>query len=816
MPYPVPPPPAADYVIVENSNRSTFTPSDVVAEDANPTTPITGRHVTPPEQLTTPSGEVSGATSLGSVLEVNHQVAPPTIFKSPNDRDSPSRLGRASLNPAFRPPYAIAPVQLDRAYLTQVPALDGLAQSDQEPLPASETPETPTPIEPEPPSGQILVIPEPEPPPVPPTDNPIPTVPSDPAIPLVPIPGVTPLPTPEDGGIIQLTADRQEYDSLRQIFFAEGNAVMRFRGAVLVADRLRVNVPNRTALAQGNVVFTRGQQVVRSDRFNYNFIQQRGSLADASGEIFIPSAGSDLAATLPTDVSAGATSDVFFSDYILAEQPLSTVTTTGGLSVSIGGGGRTPTSNADAGVQGEVRRLRFEAEEVDLDGENFVARNVRLTNDPFSPPELELRSRQVTFTRLSPTRSEIRARNPRIVFDGGFSLPFLRNRFIIDERDRNSGLVDFGFDDEDRDGFFLQRDFELLSLPQARLTITPQILVQRALFENGGDVFDPSSYGLISSLEIDPDQLTSIEMLASISSLNLDELDDNTRASIRVRRGIATPLGRHNLTLQYVYRDRVFNGSLGDQEVQRSLGFVFTSPAIRLGTSGINLSYQAGAQSINANTDRLDLLEPIRDNNRVTLGRFQASAALSYPILLWFRPPLPATREQGLRYSPVPVTPYVQLFTGLRSTTSHYTTGDTQATLTGTIGVQGQFGYFSRPFLDYTAFNVTYSQGFTAGESPFRFDRDVDQQVLGFGVLQQLYGPFRAGFQTFVSIDENTSISTDIILEYSRRTYSVTLRVNPVYGTGSLSLRINDFNWLGNPERFSGADNSAVPGGVER
>ncbi|NJN87844.1 MAG: DUF3769 domain-containing protein [Leptolyngbyaceae cyanobacterium SL_7_1] len=726
----------------------------------------------------------------------------------------PPAFGGTALNAAFQPTYPIAPQEIDRASFSQVPALDDLVSPESPPEGSEEAPQSPE-------SGNGSIPSTPPDPPIAPDattpDTPQTPAPETPAIPIpVPLPGA-PLPTtPEDANIIQLTADRQEYDSLRRIFFAEGNAVMRFRGAVIAADRLRVNIPNRTALAQGNVVLTRGQQVIRGSRFNYNLTQQDGRIADASGEVFIPSAGSDFAATLPTDVSAGATSDVFFSDYVLAEQPLTSVTTTGGLTVSVGGGGRTPTSNADAGIQGSVNRLRFEAEEVDLDGENFVARNVRLTNDPFSPPELELRSPQVTFTRLSPTRSEIRARNPRIVFDQGFSLPFLRDRLIIDERDRNPGLVEFGFDDEDRDGFYIQRSFELLSLPNLRFTITPQILVQRAIFENSTDFLAPSSYGLLSRLEITPDRLTSVELEASISSLDLDALDENTRASIRVRRGIATGLGRHNLTLQYVYRDRVFNGSLGDQEVQRSLGFVFTSPAILLGTSGVSFSYQAGIQSINANTDRQDLLEPIRDNNRVTLGRFQASAAVSYPILLWFRPPLPATRDEGLRYSPVPVTPYVQLFTGLRSTTNHYTTGDTQSTLTGTVGIQGQIGYFSRPFLDYTAFNLTYSQSLIAGESPFRFDRDVDRQVLAFGILQQIYGPFRAGFQTYISIDQNTRISTDIVLEYSRRTYSVTLRVNPVYETGSLSLQINDFNWLGNPERFSGADNSAVPAGVER
>ena len=39
-----------------------------------------------------------------------------------------------------------------------------------------------------------------------------------------------------------------------------------------------------------------------------------------------------------------------------------------------------------------------------------------------------------------------------------------------------------------------------------------------------------------------------------------------------------------------------------------------------------------------------------------------------------------------------------------------------------------------KTFLDYTAFNVRYSEGFNSGLSPFLFDRSVDNRVLTAGV----------------------------------------------------------------------------------
>jgi hypothetical protein len=643
-------------------------------------------------------------------------------------------------------------------------------------------------------------------------------VPAD-AVPDIgtPVDGAAPLDPSGTGEVVELDADEQQYDNLRQVFYAEGNVEMRFRGAILNADRLRVNLTNRIAVGEGNVVLTRGEQVLRGDRFVYNFVQQQGDVLNASGELFLPGTSQDFAPALPTDVSAGAIN----STTVITNQPRRAgqpgqpaqgVSSPGGITVAVGTGEEG--SPGGSLTEGEVRRIRFEAERIDFTADGWQAQNVRLTNDPFSPPELEIRSRLVTFTRESPTRSVIRARNPRVVFDQGLSLPLLQDRVVIDNRRRNPGLFQIGFDEEDRGGLYIQRAFDLYTSPAVQFTVTPQILVQQA-FDNGGDFADLANYGLTSRLDVSLGPRTSFRGTAVFTSLNPDDFNDRLRASLRARQQIGTPWGNHELAFEYSYRDRLFNGSLGFQTVQSSLGFVFTSPSILLGDSGIYLSYQAGAQYINARTDREDLLDPLpRENNRVSLTRLQASAALNRGFLLWQGTPLPATAEAGLRYSPNPLTPYVIAFAGLRGVLSNYSSGDTQANLTASVGVFGQFGHFSRDFLDYTSFNLTFSQNIRSGESPFTFDRAADDQVLSFGIVQQVYGPLRIGFQTSVNLERSDNIDTNYILEYSRRTYALTLQYNPVREIGSIGLRISDFNWGTTPEPFSGS--GTVSGGVVR
>ena len=99
---------------------------------------------------------------------------------------------------------------------------------------------------------------------------------------------------------IEVISDRQEYDQQRRIITAEGNVVVRFDGAVVDADRLQVNLNNLIAVGSGNVALTRGDQIMRGQSFKYNFLQDQGEIDNASGEIFIPSARTDLTFS-PTD-----------------------------------------------------------------------------------------------------------------------------------------------------------------------------------------------------------------------------------------------------------------------------------------------------------------------------------------------------------------------------------------------------------------------------------------------------------------------------------------------------------------------------------
>ena len=618
-------------------------------------------------------------------------------------------------------------------------------------------------------------------------------------------------PPPTRRRIVEVIADSQEYDEQRRVITAEGKVVVRFDGAVVDADRLQVNLDNLIAVGEGNVTLARGEQILRGNKFTYNFIQDQGELQGGRGEIFIPTLGSDFS-FLPTDVTAGGISEPV-SDRVRANQPLQ-ATSPGGINITFGGG-RNVGNRSPLQPGGAVKKLRFEAARVDFYPRGWQARDVKITNDPFSPPELELRANQVTLTQKSPLEDRIKTKGQRLVFDRGLSLPIPKDSQTIDRRERDAtpALVSFGFDGDERGGLFVERSFPILNTETSSWTVTPQFLVQEAI--QGPRSFS-STFGLKTKLNAILGPRTLLEGKGSLTSLDLGDIDNTLRANFRLRQQVGNLRNPHNLTVEFNHRDRLFNGTLGFQTVQSSIGGILTSPVIPV-AKGVNFSYQTGAQYITANTDRLDLLDAVRDNNRISLGRLQGSAALSGGLLLWSGKGLPATAKEGLRYTPTPVVPFLTAFAGVTGTTSYYTNGDNQNTLTGSIGLQGQLGHFSKPFFDYTGFNITFSQGLNNGESPFLFDRSIDNTVLSAGITQQIYGPLRLGFQTSINLDTGESSSTDYILEYSRRTYGITLRYNPVLSLGAISFRISDFNWTGGTDPFSkNSEVKPVVGGVKR
>ena len=102
-------------------------------------------------------------------------------------------------------------------------------------------------------------------------------------------PGVQVVPTPEEeieGEEPFVTdADKVEYIRDQNIIVGTGNAIIRYKGLKLLADRITVYLDTNDAFAEGNVKLFREEQYFVGDSLQYNFDTGTGALTNATGWI---------------------------------------------------------------------------------------------------------------------------------------------------------------------------------------------------------------------------------------------------------------------------------------------------------------------------------------------------------------------------------------------------------------------------------------------------------------------------------------------------------------------------------------------------
>jgi Organic solvent tolerance protein OstA len=225
---------------------------------------------------------------------------------------------------------------------------------------------------------------------------------------------------------LRLRSDRQTFDQRAEVFQAEGNVEMRLGRSVLRADRLRIELRQRRAVAEGNVSIQLDRQRIQGSRLEYDFEQERGFLEEAFGQVDI---------------------------------------------------GQLQASGSPAAALSPQRLVRFRAVRIRFDATTWEGEQVRLTNDPLDPPELEIRSPRVTSTLQADGSSLLIAEAGQLAFDQVLFLP-LPIRLRFDSLNRQPPVSIF-YDDFDREelrrGLILQPNFELLRDPNVSLVLSPQL-----------------------------------------------------------------------------------------------------------------------------------------------------------------------------------------------------------------------------------------------------------------------------------------------------------------------------------------------------
>ena len=541
-----------------------------------------------------------------------------------------------------------------------------------------------------------------------------------------------------------------------------------------------------------------------------------------------------------------------------------------GISVNLLGliGYTSPTNTTTTGqlsapkaekIKGTISRIRFQTTNLRIQKNNWTAREMAFTNDPFTPANSWTIARNVSAVQNPDGTTKIWARNGNIILENKYSLPAVFSQTLGKEKPSYT----FGVDNTDRDGFYIGYNLKPIKIgSDGILNLQPQLLLQRIYdgesksFTAPGASLDSGTvtqsinaadaFGLLGKLQVPINRFNFTSDL-SLATLNPDHLSSGTRNTSQLTTPINLP-GHSSATagLFGTYRERTFNGSLGLQNLIYAYGASIggslnfrahlnqnkkeiktTNPDLEtternnqlkadktkklFGT--VNMNWQLRSGDYQANLFSTGTLG--------TLWRTNFNTSISSSISLWEGKSIANANANdpvaGLRYSPKAIIPGLKLEFGATGNVANYGDGGNQNTLTLFGGPSITLGHFDKRFFDYTRIAASIAGSFNDGLSPFSFDRAVDLRTASVSVAQQIYGPLVLEGGITYNIDPNSQFNGTSSYSYleakvQRRSYEVGVYYSPYDGIGGIRVKLNDFNFDGSGAPFMPtASTSPIP-----
>ena len=581
----------------------------------------------------------------------------------------------------------------------------------------------------------------------------------------------------ENQGEIVIQSDQQS--ELNGVISAEGNVVVEYQGKILKADNLIYDKSNKKISANGNIVLIMGDQIFKSSEIEYSFINEKGYLLDVKG-LF-------NTRTLIEDLSSNFSLADLNTIKSLIEFKKKKVLNTPGM----------------------IENWLFYSDEINIDGETWKSKRAIFSNDLLESKQLKI---VINSLQVTPEVEKIRFKSSinYLVLDEKLAIPF----WVGDRSVKRAGKISnfdsrwtFGYENLDKDGYFIGRKFNPLDISDNFvLQLEPQFLIQRSLkgytksFVSKGesitservkrnvsfeDYFALKSQlkGMINSWDLEID--------TNLNSFDLNKFSDASRLKTKLSKEINFLGAKWNKSFYGIYRDRVWNGSLGEAEIYTGYGSKLKKENNWV-VNGIKkteiLSF--GLADITA--------EALNTKNLVTNLKGNLFYALDQEFPINLQNPKNKFVDISYSYIPEPITKGLSLNTRLEASYSFYENGDHQEYLGLGIGPELTMGNFKNKTFDYTRISLFPFYRFNSGDSVFKFDQNDDKFILNIAFDQQLFGPVLLKSTGTLNLTNDSNhygefINSKISLNWKKRSYELGIFYQPHNQAGGISFSLFGF-----------------------
>jgi len=576
---------------------------------------------------------------------------------------------------------------------------------------------------------------------------------------------------------IIIQSDKQT--EINNVIYAEGNVLLEHKGKILKADNLIYDKSIKQISATGNISLILGDQVFQVSKLEYSFISDKGYLLDVKGSINTENLIDDI-------FSNFSLSDSNKVEKLLELKKKEVLNT-----------------------PNKVDNWLFVADKMTIDGAKWKSKKAIFSNDL-----LELKQVKLAINSLEVISKDEKLRFKSslnyLIFDEKVSIPFWFGDRTLTKSEEFLNFENrwtLGYENLDKDGYFIGRKFNSFDLSDNfELDIEPQFLIQRSLkgytksFVNKGDSITSERVRRNASFE-DYFALKSkmkgrvnnwdLEIENNLNSFDFDKFSQAIRSKTNLSKEINFLNSKWFKSFYGVYRDRVWNGSLGESEIYIGYGSKLQKQNAWV-VNGIQKEefFSMGIANIKAEAlDTKNLTTNLKGNLFYSLDQ-------KFPIRV--NDPKNKAIDTSYRYIPKPITKGLSLNKRLEASYSFYENGNHQEYIGLGIGPELIIGNFKNKTFDYTRFSLFPFYKFKSGESVFKFDQNYDKFTLDLALDQQLFGPIilkSIGTLNLTndSDDYGEFINSKISLNWKKRSYEFGIFYQPHNQTGGISFSLFGF-----------------------
>ena len=575
----------------------------------------------------------------------------------------------------------------------------------------------------------------------------------------------------------ELIIQSDQQSEINDVIYAEGNVTVSFGGKLLRADNLTYDKSNKKINATGNIVLVLGDQLFKVSRLEYSFISEKGYLLDVKGSINTNNLIDDLSSNF-------SSSDINNIESLLKIKKKEVLYT-----------------------PNKVDNWLFYTDKMTIDGEKWKSKKALFSNDLLESKQVKL---AINSLEVYPRDEKLRFKSSLnyLIIDEKLSIPFwLGDRAFNFNNSQIDNRWNLGYENLDKDGYFIGRKFNSIDISDDFvLDLEPQFLIQRSLkgytksFVKKDESITSDRVKRNSSFE-DYFALKSqikgtiknwdLEIDKNLNSLDLNKFSDAFRLKTKLSKDINFLGTKWDKSFYGIYRERVWNGSLGEAEIYSGYG----SKLKKENTWYVNdikkteiLSF--GLANITAEAlNTKNLITNIKANSFYSLAQ-------KFPIII--KNPKNKSIDISYDYIPEPITKGLSLNTRVEASYSLYENGYHQEYLGFGLGPELIFGNFKNKTFDYTRFSIFPFYRLNSGDSVFKFDQNNDNFTLNIAFDQQLFGPVllkSTGTLNLTSDSDNYGefINSKISLIWKKRSYEFGIFYQPNNQSGGISFNLFGF-----------------------